>query len=936
MNMTEKAFYLDLIEQLNRRATRASLGLLGFRNHALREHLRSIFEQDAGLNGSFLADPVFEATFGWEQGNVTFSGLKNKLLHESLIQSLINPYRNPNADNPENYSFTARQKPYKHQLEAWQALIEAKPARSVLVSSGTGSGKTECFLIPILNDLATEITQRQNTPLTGVRALFLYPLNALIKSQKDRLVAWSEPFNGNVRFCLYNGDTPLDAGRVFQSEVADRRTLRANPPPILVTNSTMLEYMLVRHEDRPILEQSQGQLRWIVIDEAHSYLGSQAAELTLLLRRVLHAFGCEAGSVHFIATSATLGDSSVETRQRLAEFLADIAGVSVDRITVIEGKREVPALDPAFIQANEPFPEINALRQLSPEEKFIELAKSQKTRNLRIALTQKPDALTNLCNTFYGNDSSTNRHEMLELLDLCSQAKNEKSEPFLPLRGHLFHRTLSGIWACANVNCNGKINTGLDDEKWAFGAIFLERHEHCPYCKTPVFELVQCDECGAEYLSAVEKSQEGKDWLVQSESVDFDEDEFQKELEPLEDDDIDLNETSSNKSSGQIRLITEKSLVSTKNVGLSANGQLDSSGNKGTSIHIRISDYDEKQKKNFLLCAVCNTKHKNPKLAFRPIRLGAPFLLGTAIPALLEGLSPMTGGQEPRPFDGKRLITFTDSRQGTARFSTKLQQESERNYVRSLLYHSVATNVITVNQNEIDALEIQINALEPLVNNAPALRQTLDGLIQQRNKLISPKSAQLTWKEAEDRLLNADDFKRWMLPVFNELTYGTLSERQIAKLCLLREFFIRPKRLFSMEGLGLLQLHYPALETAPAPAVMQQKKITDNDWRDLLQVVVDYFLRSSGSTISVEYDIIRWIGYVARPMFILPAELPEKLTRPTKKRNWLSTASVHAHRNRIIKLLAYKFKLDLDNELHQNQLEEILVEIWKAIKNSDF
>lgn len=336
---------------------------------------------------------------------------------------------------------------------------------------------------------------------------------------------------------------------------------------------------------------------------------------------------------------------------------------------------------------------------------------------------------------------------------------------------------------------------------------------------------MQCDECGAEYLSAVEKSQEGKDWLVQSESVDFDEDEFQKELEPLEDDDIDLNETSSNKSSGQIRLITEKSLVSTKNVGLSANGQLDSSGNKGTSIHIRISDYDEKQKKNFLLCAVCNTKHKNPKLAFRPIRLGAPFLLGTAIPALLEGLSPMTGGQEPRPFDGKRLITFTDSRQGTARFSTKLQQESERNYVRSLLYHSVATNVITVNQNEIDALEIQINALEPLVNNAPALRQTLDGLIQQRNKLISPKSAQLTWKEAEDRLLNADDFKRWMLPVFNELTYGTLSERQIAKLCLLREFFIRPKRLFSMEGLGLLQLHYPALETAPAPAVMQQKKL---------------------------------------------------------------------------------------------------------------
>jgi len=82
--------------------------------------------------------------------------------------------------------------------------------------------------------------------------------------------------------------------------------------------------MLVRNEDRPILEQSQGQLRWIVIDEAHTYLGSQAAELTLLLRRVLHAFGCQSDDVHFVATSATLGDSSEESRQRLAKFLADM------------------------------------------------------------------------------------------------------------------------------------------------------------------------------------------------------------------------------------------------------------------------------------------------------------------------------------------------------------------------------------------------------------------------------------------------------------------------------------------------------------------------------------------------------------------------------------------------------------------------------------
>jgi ATP-dependent helicase YprA (DUF1998 family) len=67
--------------------------------------------------------------------------------------------------------------------------------------------------------------------------------------------------------------------------VIDREALRAAPPPMLVTNATMLEYMLVRAQDAPILDASKGKLQWIVLDEAHTYIGSQAAELALLLRR---------------------------------------------------------------------------------------------------------------------------------------------------------------------------------------------------------------------------------------------------------------------------------------------------------------------------------------------------------------------------------------------------------------------------------------------------------------------------------------------------------------------------------------------------------------------------------------------------------------------------------------------------------------------------
>src|SRR3546814_16868139 len=85
-------------------------------------------------------------------------------------------------------------------------------------------------------------------------------------------------------------------------QVLYRETLRANPPPILVTNQTMLEYMTIRREDRKIHDASRGKLRWIVIDEEHSYIGSAASELSLLIMRVMHAFAVTPHHVHFLDT----------------------------------------------------------------------------------------------------------------------------------------------------------------------------------------------------------------------------------------------------------------------------------------------------------------------------------------------------------------------------------------------------------------------------------------------------------------------------------------------------------------------------------------------------------------------------------------------------------------------------------------------------------
>src|SRR6185503_14864888 len=271
----------------------------------------------------------------------------------------------------------------------WTAL-ESKTPKSVIVSTGTASGKTECFLVPILNDLVRESTSSGR--LTGVRALFLYPLNALINSQRERLYGWTHHFKDQVRFCLYNGATPDRVTAAIQTnhpnEVKSRKELRADPPPLLVTNATMLEYMLVRSVDAGIVHFSKGHLRWIVLDEAHTYVGSAAAEISLLLRRVMHAFGADPKTIRFVATSATMG--SAEAPDELRRYLADLAGITPDQVVVVTGSRVPPALDPGHISQNALLPDFEELEALSTERRFDRLAKCAAMRSLRDELRAGP------------------------------------------------------------------------------------------------------------------------------------------------------------------------------------------------------------------------------------------------------------------------------------------------------------------------------------------------------------------------------------------------------------------------------------------------------------------------------------------------------------------------------------------------------------------
>ncbi|HFL4621795.1 TPA: DEAD/DEAH box helicase, partial [Escherichia coli] len=499
----QQLHYAPLLNQLHQRAVRSVVSQLALRSKSLTHYLESQYFQPPGQEGSLLADPVFESTFGWMPADETMEDLRDKLISSPLVDAL-----------------SKAPVPFRHQLTAWRMILEDK--KSLLVSSGTGSGKTECFMVPVLEDL---IRQQKSTrqSLTGTQAIFLYPLNALINSQQERLREWTRGFKGKIRFALYNGETRHTKYEVQEDQLKvpeqalSREAIYEAPPSIMVTNTTMLEYMLIRRKDAPIIEKSQGMLKYIVLDEAHSYIGSQAAELALLLRRVMQAFNVGPGTdkpVQIIATSATIGEDSPEGNKELAKFVADLAGVTERDVKVVRGYRQIPRVSESLIRHEYPT-SLTSLKSLSPQDLYQQLCHYRVAQQLRQALThpgRQAVRLSELLNVARRTWPNIDHRELLQLLDLMARSR-EGELAFTPLRMHGFIRTLAGLWACSNKQCSHKAHE-LNQSDWPFGQVWFEQRQYCD-CGAPVFEVLRCSGCGSAYLSAKEEMRgDGTNWLV--------------------------------------------------------------------------------------------------------------------------------------------------------------------------------------------------------------------------------------------------------------------------------------------------------------------------------------------------------------------------------------------------------------------------------------
>jgi superfamily II DNA/RNA helicase len=289
---------------------------VGIHDKAIKQHV-----DERMANGYQWPDP-------WLSLNPSFAS--GGTIPELVTQGLLQPatkdiFRLPNGANLRLH---------RHQAEAIEA---ARTGKSYVLTTGTGSGKSLAYIIPIVDRVLEAKADGSYTP--GIKAIVVYPMNALANSQLGELQKFLGTSNQQVTFERYTG----------QESSEKRASIIANPPDILLTNYVMLELVLTRPRERGLVKAARG-LHFLVLDELHTYRGRQGADVALLVRRLRDA--CDAPNVQCIGTSATMTSQGgpEEQKKAVADVASTLFGTPVDPKNII-GETLQRITDPASVSA---------------------------------------------------------------------------------------------------------------------------------------------------------------------------------------------------------------------------------------------------------------------------------------------------------------------------------------------------------------------------------------------------------------------------------------------------------------------------------------------------------------------------------------------------------------------------------------------------------
>lgn len=690
--------------------------------------------------------------------------------------------------------------PYQHQSEAVDGSLVR--GRNLIIMTGTGSGKTESFLLPILGKLACEAKQNPDSFVNkpAMRALILYPMNALVNDQlgrlralfgDPRLVALFKSWSGRPpRFARYTSRTPYAGIRTSKkdsaklkafnqffgeiersarnpeaenhakarsllsalkdrgkwpakpdlvawlgekntkwqdkntdafvravtlpddSELLTRHEVQAAPPDLLVTNYSMLEYMLMRPIERTIFDATRAFLEnnpdenfLVVLDEAHLYRGAAGAEVGLLLRRLRDRLGIPVDRFQVICATASFND-----REYAPQFGAQLSGLPADSFIPISGTLDLRANSATgsdhdadvlasidlqkFYKATtdierlgilKPFLDYRHVRGDHSSETALHHALSEfEPMGLLINDTMKQAVpVTNLGRQLFSNTSLDSANAAVTaLMALGSVARLDPKAPsLLPCRIHNFFRGLPGLWVCMDPDCS-EID---DDEKGGIcGKMYSQPRDTCQ-CGARVLELYTCRNCGTAYARAYTDDIDAPMalWPEPGQSIRVSD----GQTAPLLSLDILLETPTLEDAAEPADYDIETGRLNPPALGPRTRQVYICSNRMSQS----IDENDDnpawfEMRGQFIPCAVCGKKtsfgrsyvQNHQTKGDQPFQALVTRQLQIQPPSLVQPTSFA-------PLQGRKVLTFSDSRQVAARLAPNLQMYSVRDSLRPLI-----------------------------------------------------------------------------------------------------------------------------------------------------------------------------------------------------------------------------------------------------------
>ena len=425
-------------------------------------------------------------------------------LRELMTAKTISPLFNELEKGNSHKELPLDRPLYLHQQKA---IERAASNHNLVVTTGTGSGKTECFLIPAINELLRE-KEAGTLSQPGVRTLIIYPMNALANDQLKRLRDILGSFE-DITFGVYNGNTPESQSSArsafistynrepLSNEIISRDKMRSTPPHILITNYSMLEHTLLRPKDDYIF--SGAKLRFLILDEAHIYKGATGIETALLIRRLCARLG-NADKVRYILTSATLGGK--DSDNDIIGFMKNLCGADMTSDDIIRSTEKCPALKAELEFPSEMFTkliedentaavlaEYNA--DFAPDgdssEKLFELCLHSRLFGQFRKMTEKPITFDDLYKAVSVIRSIT-PEQLRAFIEVCARAVKYKTALVKP-RYHYFLRAIDGAYVTINEPKQ----------------LFIDQRDKDETTGQCVFEAGVCETCGRLSVLGLEK-----------------------------------------------------------------------------------------------------------------------------------------------------------------------------------------------------------------------------------------------------------------------------------------------------------------------------------------------------------------------------------------------------------------------------------------------